>query len=116
MKAAEEWQPKKLDVPDPDKIELSPWEKLRASSKTDEKQNVAFTRVVASYDDISHEKLFDNSYETHSAQTGESYGAKAAEILLKTQGKSFRHEKTKKKRGTYRGGQISMGTNSIKFE
>jgi hypothetical protein len=27
-----------------------------------------------------------------------------------------RHEKTKKKRGTYRGGPIDMGSNSIKFE
>ena len=68
------------------------------------------------YDDIKHEKLFDNSYETHSSLTGESYGGKAAEVLIKTQGKSFRHEKTKKKRGTYRGGQISMASNSIKFE
>jgi hypothetical protein len=114
--AAAEWQPKKLDTPDPDKVVLNKWDQLRASSKTDPNQNVAFTRVVASYDDITHEKLFDNSYETHSALTGESYGGKAAEILLKTQGKSFRHEKTKKKRGTYRGGQISMATNSIKFD
>jgi hypothetical protein len=30
-------------------------------------------------------------------------GAKAAEILSKVKGKGFRHEKTKKKRGTYRG-------------
>ena len=44
------------------------------------------------------------------------WGAKASEKLLKTRGKSFRHEKTKKKRGTYRGGQISMATNSIKFD
>ena len=31
-------------------------------------------------------------------------------------GKSFRHEKTKKKRGSYRGGQINTGINSIKFD
>ena len=121
------------------------WEALRNSSReaaesSGKKANVAFTRVVAGcallllspapgagladglvvrlhrYDDIKHEKLFDNSYETHSSLTGESYGGKAAEILIKTQGKSFRHEKTKKKRGTYRGGQISMASNSIKFE
>ena len=30
--------------------------------------------------------------------------------------KSFRHEKTKKKRGSYRGGQINTGINSIKFD
>jgi len=32
------------------------------------------------------------------------------------QGKSFRHEKTKKKRGSYRGGSINTGVNSIKFD
>ena len=31
-------------------------------------------------------------------------------------GKSFRHEKTKKKRGSYRGGQINTGIHSIKFD
>lgn len=31
-------------------------------------------------------------------------------------GKSFRHEKTKKKRGSYKGGAIDMGVNSIKFD
>jgi hypothetical protein len=31
-------------------------------------------------------------------------------------GKDFRHEKTKKKRGTYRGGQIDHAVNSFKFE
>ena len=30
--------------------------------------------------------------------------------------RGFRHEKTKKKRGTYRGGQIDLQTHSIKFE
>ena len=31
-------------------------------------------------------------------------------------GKSFRHEKTKKKRGTYRGGAIDTQVYSIKFD
>ena len=44
------------------------------------------------------------------------YGAKANKDLIVTQGKSFRHEKTKKKRGSYRGGQINTGINSIKFD
>ena len=30
--------------------------------------------------------------------------------------KSFRHEKTKKKRRSYRGGQINTSINSIKFD
>lgn len=44
------------------------------------------------------------------------WGEKAAQDLKFTRGKSFRHEKTKKKRGSYRGGQINVGVNSIKFE
>lgn len=44
------------------------------------------------------------------------WGQKANDILRHTKGKSFRHEKTKKKRGSYRGGAISTSVNSIKFD
>ena len=45
-----------------------------------------------------------------------SWGEKAYHDLKCTKGKSFRHEKTKKKRGSYCGGQIDMGVNSIRFD
>ncbi len=44
------------------------------------------------------------------------WGQKANNVLKFTKGKSFRHEKTKKKRGSYRGGEISTSVNSIKFD
>lgn len=44
------------------------------------------------------------------------WGEKANDALRFTKGKSFRHEKTKKKRGSYRGGAISTSVNSIKFD
>lgn len=44
------------------------------------------------------------------------WGQKANDVLKFTKGKSFRHEKTKKKRGSYRGGAISTTVNSIKFD
>lgn len=44
------------------------------------------------------------------------YGFKASEKLSKVRGKDFRHEKTKKKRGSYRGGEISMSSYSVKFD
>lgn len=44
------------------------------------------------------------------------WGEKANDVLRFTKGKSFRHEKTKKKRGSYRGGAISTSVNSIKFD
>lgn len=44
------------------------------------------------------------------------WGEKANNVLKFTKGKSFRHEKTKKKRGSYRGGAISTSVNSIKFD
>ena len=37
-------------------------------------------------------------------------------VVFVFSGKSFRHEKTKKKRGSYRGGQINTSINSIKFD
>ena len=37
-------------------------------------------------------------------------------LICCSQGRSFRHEKTKKKRGTYRGGAIDTQVNSIKFD
>lgn len=46
-----------------------------------------------------------------------SFGEKANDVLKHTRGKQFRHEKTKKKRGNYKGGIIdSVNVNSIKFE
>lgn len=44
------------------------------------------------------------------------YGAKASEKLMTVRGKDFRHEKTKKKRGSYRGGTISLESHSIKYD
>ncbi|KAJ1404032.1 SRP40, C-terminal domain-containing protein [Ochromonadaceae sp. CCMP2298] len=49
-------------------------------------------------------------------QFGEDgYGAKASKVLLAVRGKDFRHEKTKKKRGSYKGGTISLDSVSFKY-
>lgn len=45
-----------------------------------------------------------------------SWGERAYNDLRKTQGKNFRHEKNKKKKGSYRGGMLDMTVNSIKFD
>ena len=44
-----------------------------------------------------------------------SWGERANRDLKFTRGKGFRHEKTKKKRGSYSGGQIDTAVHSIKF-
>lgn len=46
----------------------------------------------------------------------DGYGAKASAKLMTVRGKDFRHEKTKKKRGSYRGGEITMASNSFKYD
>ncbi len=46
----------------------------------------------------------------------EGYGYKAHQKLSAKRGKVFRHEKTKKKRGSYRGGKISMEQNGFRFD
>jgi nucleolin len=70
-----------------------------------------FRRVTGSIYDVP-EKLRDNSYQ-HRA---DPWGEKANNDFKKVQGKSFRHEKTKKKRGSYAGGKISQEVNSHKFD
>jgi hypothetical protein len=43
------------------------------------------------------------------------FTVQASADLIVTKGKSFRHEKNKKKRGSYRGGQIDIhAVNSVK--
>ncbi|KAI7745936.1 hypothetical protein M8C21_009392 [Ambrosia artemisiifolia] len=74
----------------------------------------AFQRVKIEQVEFAHEKLQDNSYwAKDGADIG--YGAKAQEVLGQVRGRDFRHEKTKKKRGSYRGGQIDLQSHSIKF-
>lgn len=74
----------------------------------------AFRRVVAE-EWLGQKGSWDNSYEATFGQAG--WGAKANQVLSKVRGKDFRHEKTKKKRGTYRGGNIEPGmVASYKFE
>ncbi|KAJ6673155.1 LIS1 HOMOLOGY MOTIF SRP40-RELATED [Salix viminalis] len=73
-----------------------------------------FQRVKVEEVVFSDERLKDNSYwAKDGAEDG--YGAKAQEVLGQVRGRGFRHEKTKKKRGTYRGGQIDLHSHSVKF-
>jgi len=61
-------------------------------------------------------RLQDNSYGALKSRGG-VWGDKANAVLGAVRGKGFRHEKTKKKRGSYRGGQIdSNRVASIKFD
>lgn len=63
---------------------------------------------------ITAAELADNSYVGTFGNNG--WGAKANEVLMQVRGKGFRHEKTKKKRGSYRGGSIDTGAvHSFKF-
>ncbi|XP_027117930.1 uncharacterized protein [Coffea arabica] len=74
----------------------------------------AFQRVKVDAVEFADERLQDNSYWAKSgAEIG--YGAKAQEVLGQVKGRGFRHEKTKKKRGSYRGGQIDLQSHSVKF-
>jgi hypothetical protein len=91
--------------------------------------NVPFQRIKS--DEVTYlkvkggqteaQRLLDNTFESKFKDTyadgevREDYGAKASAILAAVRGKDFRHEKTKKKRGTYKGGPIDLASNSIKF-
>ncbi|KAF8205662.1 SRP40, C-terminal domain-containing protein, partial [Mycena galopus ATCC 62051] len=59
--------------------------------------------------------LMDNRYEQKAAPSND-YGQRAHNDLIVTRGAGFRKEKNKKKRGSYRGGEITLESHSFKFE
>jgi len=54
----------------------------------------------------------NNSYFS---KKGDGWGAKANADLSAVRGKDFIAQKTKKKKGTYRGGSIDLAVNSVRF-
>ena len=75
----------------------------------------AYVLVLQELSEIKDERLKDNTYAGTFGDEG--WGAKASRILVQVRGKDFRHEKTKKKRGGYRGGAIDFNAvRSVKFE
>jgi len=57
-------------------------------------------------------RLADNSANS----SFDTRSAKATEDLIVTKGKSFRHEKTKKMRGSYKGGPFNTGVAIFNFD
>nr|XP_043631035.1 suppressor protein SRP40-like isoform X2 [Erigeron canadensis] len=111
-----------LDGQSNGKLETNGGEISIAKKSTKKQRNVtnepktvnAFQRVKVDQVEFADEKLQDNSYwAKDGADIG--YGAKAQEVLGQVRGRDFRHEKTKKKRGSYRGGSIDLQSHSIKF-
>jgi len=83
------------------------------STPSSNKKNTPFKRVTDEDEQLLKQQFADNSFES---KRGDEWGKKANEILSQVKGKGFRHEKTKKKKGTYRGGSIDVGVNSVKFK
>lgn len=71
------------------------------------KNNTPFSRVKVDEIKFADERLKDNSFGSRKA-TVNDYGAKASADLIVTRGAGFRKEKGKKKRGSYRGGDITV--------
>jgi len=71
------------------------------------KLNTPFSRVKVDEVKFADERLKDNTFGSRGA-LGNDYGAKASADLIITRGASFRKEKGKKKRGSYRGGDITV--------
>lgn len=72
-----------------------------------QKTNTPFSRIKVDEVKFMDERLKDNTFESRKAAVND-YGAKASADLVVTRGVSFRKEKNKKKRGSYRGGDITV--------
>ncbi|KAG5447280.1 nucleolar and coiled-body phosphoprotein 1 [Clonorchis sinensis] len=89
-------------------------EKRGSLSGHKSRQSFPFRRVP---DDIEliDPQLSNNSYEAKPNSRG-AWGERAYKDFQFTSGKSFKHEKTKKKRGNYAGGTLSTAVSSYKFD
>ena len=76
------------------------------------KNNTPFSRVMVDNIKFADERLKDNTFWSRGAAVND-YGAKASVDLIVTKGASFRKEKGKKKRGSYRGGDITVCTSGL---
>ncbi|KAJ7161491.1 SRP40, C-terminal domain-containing protein, partial [Mycena crocata] len=65
-------------------------------------------------DKVSVNIMMDNRYQMKAGPSND-YGQRAHNDLIVTRGAGFRKEKNKKKRGSYRGGEITMESHSFKF-
>ncbi|KAG2364511.1 SRP40, C-terminal domain-containing protein [Suillus spraguei] len=86
--------------------------KKNGNSKPPRNVNERFSRIKPQI--IPPEQLLDNGYEAKGGITND-YGSRAHQDLIVTRGAGFRKEKNKKKRGSYRGGEITLQSHSIKF-
>uniref|UniRef100_A0A5K4EKH2 SRP40_C domain-containing protein n=2 Tax=Schistosoma mansoni TaxID=6183 RepID=A0A5K4EKH2_SCHMA len=90
-----------------------PFSQLSVSSTPSNESSGPFRRVLEN-DVFVHPNLRDNSFEAKRNARG-SWGEKANRDLKFTSGKVFKQEKTKKKRGSYSGGSLSLDSCSFKF-
>lgn len=86
----------------------------KVNGKQPRKSNTPFQRIKPEAVEFHDERLRDNAFESRGASSND-YGARASQDLIVTRGDGFRKEKNKKKRGSYRGGEITMQSHSIKF-
>jgi nucleolin len=75
--------------------------------------NQPFRRIDPHAVALADDRLKDNSFW---AKGNDSWGAKANDDLVIVKGRDFKHAKTKKKRGSYKGGMLDLGVNSVKFD
>ncbi|KAI9033330.1 SRP40, C-terminal domain-containing protein [Hyaloraphidium curvatum] len=87
-----------------------------ANGNASSKKGTPFQRVDPTTVEFVDERLKDNSFLAAKKASTNDFGYKAHLDLIVTRGKGFRQEKTKKKRGSYRGGSIDFESNSIKFD
>ncbi|TPX33160.1 hypothetical protein SmJEL517_g03838 [Synchytrium microbalum] len=84
-----------------------------SGKKSKTNKGTPFQRVKIDEVTYFDESLKDNSFHSKT----DEYGMRAHQDLIVTRGKGFRAEKTKKKRGSYRGGPIDTSvSSSFKFK
>ncbi|KAG8835885.1 pH-response regulator protein palA/rim20 [Serendipita sp. 399] len=80
---------------------------IESSNTGKQRGGIPFQRVKVQKVEFADTRLKDNTFAARGGAI-DDYGAKAAADLGVTRGSGFRKEKNKKKRGSYRGGEITL--------
>jgi len=93
-------------------VTSSPSDHPQKKQKLSAENSGRFQRINTDATNFKNDRLADNSF----AGKGETWGNKAAQDLGKVKGDRFRREKTKKKRGTYKGTGIDFKVKSVPLD
>ncbi len=112
QKASHKFPPRDVEIPN--RVAESPTTRFRESNSMTLNSLIPVCKIIRSILECVMIQPARNHVLTGGQGVGQNdYGARASKDLVVTRGAGFRKEKNKKKRGSYRGGEITVSFRKI---